>query len=138
MKSCILFFLLIILIIVKVNTDELKIVLKTFNSSEYDRPFLFAHRYKTGGSNFMSLLNVFCGQYKLKCASSYSNDDGFEDERKPGSRNIHVLNHSAAMEYDIIGGHFVRSDFAKRYLGIYSIIIIYYYFIIIINIRSKG
>ena len=138
MKSCILFFLLIILIIVKVNTDELKIVLKTFNSSEYDRPFLFAHRYKTGGSNFMSLLNVFCGQYKLKCASSYSNDDGFEDERKPGSRNIHVLNHSTAMEYDIIGGHFVRSDFAKRYLGIYLSLLSYYYFIIIINIRSKG
>ena len=90
----------------------------------------------------MSLLNVFCGEYKLKCASnSYSNDDGYENERKQGLRNIHVLNHSQAINYDIISGHFLRSDFAKRYLGICFILIIIIILImitIIMNIRSEG
>lgn len=139
-QSCILFLFLLIKLLVKVNTDELNIALKTFNLSEYDRPFLFAHRYKTGGANFMSLLEVFCGEYKLKCASSYSNDDGYENERKQGS-NIVKLNHSQAINYDIIGGHFVRYDFAKRYLGICFILIIIIILImitIIMNIRSEG
>ena len=104
--------LLFLLLLVKVN------IMQTFNSSEYDRPFLFAHRYKTGGSNFMNILNGFCGEYNLKCASCYSSNDGSEDETLKNLKNIHVLNHSRANEYDIIGGHYVRFDFAKRFLGI--------------------
>ena len=86
---------------------------------EWERPLLFVHLHKTGGSNFQVYLNEFCGLYRLKCGLLYAGDEeksGVGNPRNPRMPHLTIANVSEASSYDIIQGHRITKAFRDEYL----------------------
>jgi hypothetical protein len=100
----------------KLNNQNQNLFIESRMKYSWDRPILFAHVHKTGGTNFVYKIATFCEMENLNCAAAYTEEDGKPNELFRGHSNMKVLNYSHAADYDIIIGHNVKEDFHLKYL----------------------